>query len=558
MSNVIFDYGALEEAKSNAKKIVTGWNGIDDYKTGLNIGLKSCLDEWRLDKEEPYGHAYVSNAQADISDKIDQLEVVKTQWIDLSKTIDSFLKYVKAKDEKAVSIFKATSEQYTKKDSLAGFFNYIGDGLYGLFAVDLANCNGFTRTIADWGKKKMDDLSSVIQDANDWFRHGDGRYVLNIVGSAALTLAALAGTVIGFLGIPFTGGSSAVIIVGCVGTIASGVAAGISAYNSIYTIKENVNALSITDDPGTARFHGDVSKYSDYVKKTDFGSKEINEKEAKKAKTIDTVHAVAEGVSFVTSVATTFGTKKVVTGVDEFGDDIVKTSFDFSSSNVKKNVLKTFGFEVDSKKISADVVEINKTTVISNADEMGDTTIGIAHSTYEENYKSVAFGKTTNIAENGKKAVTKTATFNKANVSTEYGSIVASDNVVTQEFSMYTAHAETSSTVIDYTKAAKITPSKTLEAFQKASETPTLENKLKAAQSGFKFIGGSTSYLKASDDERTATVIQNIVKTNHLASQIDEYMLKVDISHDGNKYYIGGDATDKAVTLWKTITEPAA
>ena len=44
MGNVIFDYGALEDAKSNAKKIVTGWNGIDDYKTGLNNKLKSSLD----------------------------------------------------------------------------------------------------------------------------------------------------------------------------------------------------------------------------------------------------------------------------------------------------------------------------------------------------------------------------------------------------------------------------------------------------------------------------------------------------------------------------------
>ena len=41
MCNVIFDYGALADAKSNAKKVVTGWNGIDDYKSGLNNKLKS-------------------------------------------------------------------------------------------------------------------------------------------------------------------------------------------------------------------------------------------------------------------------------------------------------------------------------------------------------------------------------------------------------------------------------------------------------------------------------------------------------------------------------------
>ena len=123
---------------------------------------------------------------------------------------------------------------------------------------------------------------------------------------------------------------------------------------------------------------------------------------------------------------------------------------------------------------------------------------------------------------------------------------------------MYTAHAEASSTVIDYTKAAKFTPSKTLEAFQKASTTPTLENQLKAAESGLKFVGTGTSYLKASDENRTETVIQNIVKTNHVASQMDKYILKVDVSKDDNKFYLGGDGTKKASTLWTTITEPAA
>ena len=53
--------------------------------------------------------------------------------------------------------------------------------------MDLANCNGYTRAIADWGKERTDDLSYVIQQANDYFRHGNGRYVLNIMGELIIT-----------------------------------------------------------------------------------------------------------------------------------------------------------------------------------------------------------------------------------------------------------------------------------------------------------------------------------------------------------------------------------
>ena len=113
------------------------------------------------------------------------------------------------------------------------------------------------------------------------------------------------------MGIPFTGGSSAVIAVGCIGAIASGISAGISAYNTYWTYKENKKALSIEGDPAMARFHGDVSKYSDYVEKTDFGSAEANQKAAKNGQTLNTTQAVADVVSVGCTRATTFGTKSV-------------------------------------------------------------------------------------------------------------------------------------------------------------------------------------------------------------------------------------------------------
>ncbi len=616
MADIVFDYSEIKSAKSKAEDIAGGWfsSGIDDYKSGLKSSLKSPLDEWRLSESEPYGHAYVSSAQGNIDTKISALDTAATKWTNLATKLGDFVQYVQDRDSDVVNIFETTSDQYTDYKGLKGVFNYISDVAYNFFAVDLANSNGFTRAVADWGKEKADDFSSVLQDAEEYFKHGNGRYVLNMVGSVLGTVAAIAGTVVAIVSIPFTGGSTAVIAVGCIGATASAIAAMISAVNTCFAVKENCEALKLEEDPGAARFHGDVEKFSDYVEKTDFGSKEANEFMEKSAKNVDTVKAVADTVSTVCSVATTFGTKTTVVGVDDVGKDITKTSFDFSAGNVKKNVLKTFGFDVDSKKVTTDTMQINETKVVSSADDIGnatiditnasydvqkttmvssadeigdvtvditktsydaqkttmfssvediddinkvgDTTLDITKATYDANYKSTIFEKTVDVAEDGAKNVTKTVTFNKAKVSTEYSSVVASNNVVTQGVSTYTRHAEAASTVIDYTEAAKITPFATFETVREAVQTPSLKTVAKAVDEVSSFGENVTSFMKDSDEVRIKKAIQNVIKTNHLASQIDKYLLKVDISEEENKYYIGGDTTKKITKIWETITEP--
>lgn len=139
--------------------------------------------------------------------------------------------------------------------------------------------------------------------------------------------------------------------------------------NERYTIGENKVALGIEDDPAMARFHGDVSKYSDYVKKTDFGSAEANQKAAKKAQNIDKTQAVADFVSLGCGMATTFGSKTIEV-VDDVGNVSKYTRFDRSPSNIKTNVLKTFGFKVDKTSVVVDEAGVAKTT-ISNLDDIG-------------------------------------------------------------------------------------------------------------------------------------------------------------------------------------------
>lgn len=549
MAEIVFDYSALEEAKDYAKKVVTGWKGIDDYKSGLQSKLYSSLDEWKLSGTEPLGHSYVVNARQSITDKRNNLDTIRTEWINLSENLGNYLQYLKDTDQTVVNIFSAMSAEYVDYSGIKGFFNFISDVYYNAYAVDFANCNSFTRAIADWRKERVSDLESVATDFLDWCKHGNGRYVLNILGSVALTVGAV---IVAIAAIPFTGGTSAFLVVSWIGVAASTISATISAYNTYYTIKENGKALAMGDDPGMSRFHGDVAGYSDYVKKTDFGSKEANEYAENKANTIDTIKAVSDIVAGGTEICTTFGSTTIEV-VDDFGNVIGKTAdLDFSPNNIKTNVLKTFGFKVDRQSSSIDVSAVSQTTYISNADEISDTTIDIVNGKTSMDYNSTTWEKTTTFVD-GKKDVTKTLTIDKTHVNTEYGSVVASNNIVTQEYSVYNAHASTSTTTIDYTTASSSV--RTINA-EKAAEKSDLEKILSAGKKTTKAISTTTKSLSSTKSITAGEVVHSIAKENYFINNVDKYLFKYDAS-TGEKYF-GGDIGEKGSKLWKVITKSAA
>lgn len=549
MSNAVFDYSALSDAKSYAKKVVTGWGCMDSYKDGIKGKLSSPLDEWRLSGEEPYGRGYVSSAQQCITNKQNDLQGKRQQWIDLSDNLGKFLQYLKDTDDNVVKIFSSTSSSYVNYSGIGGFFNRIGDFFYNTFAVDFANSNGFTRAIFDWGKSVADDVSYYKKQAEDWFKHGNGRYVLNIVGSIALTTVAVAGVVLSVMALPFTGGASCSVTMACISLIGLGAAtisAGISAYNTAYTIGENKVALGIEDDPAMARFHGDVSKYSDYVKKTDFGSAEANQKAAKKAQNIDKTQAVADFVSLGCGMATTFGSKTIEV-VDDVGNVSKYTRFDRSPSNIKTNVLKTFGFKVDKTSVVVDEAGVAKTT-ISNLDDIGNTSLQITRGSQEATYKATTLEKTVDIVD-GKKTVTKTLTLDRGTMNSEYRSVVASNGVVTQEVAAYTKHASASTTVIDYTNATSSTKN---VAAAKAISDSNLKKGITFVKNTASAVSDTSAYLKASDDTQRNTVITNLVKKNYFMSQVDKYIYKYDVNK--NEGYILGDLGKKSTKVWNIVT----
>lgn len=569
MSLVEIDYSVLNSAIKTANSMDGFWGCYSSYRSDLKNSLKSPLDEWKVPGKEPKGNAYVSSAQGNIDTKRSALETRAAEWKTLATNLGSFKTYVEQQDKAVATEFEQTSKAYTNYHGIGGMFSWLGDAFFGTFAVDFANSNKFTRAIADWGKKTSDDVGSWVKsNVIDWFQHGNGRYVANIIGSLALTGLAIVGTVIAVLGIPFTGGSSAVIAVGCIGAVAGGIGAAISAFNTYHTIKENAQALSINDDPGKARFHGDVSSYSEHVSKHIYSSPEEYQKHAKIGKGIDVTEKVCTVVSIGTGLATTFGTKSVET-ISKTGEVTKTTVFDFSGKNIKSNVLKTFGFKTTKETASVTVVGQEGSVTVDTAGELGDTTIDIVSRTDDVSVTQKTIEKTSETA--GKTKYTKkVVTIDKMSASSEYNSMVASNGVVTSEYAEYAAQADRTTRTIDYTNATmskdKVAKISYAEKLQNAT-TPQEVSKLKTThtlsniEKTLKTTSGLTSDL-TSGPKNGREIISNIVKKNTFGNAFDKYVYSLPTKDDATlEDYLkglGGSNAGKAWSLYDTITEPAA
>lgn len=572
MALISFDYGELNEASKIAKSVSGYFGAYSDYRNDLQRDLYSSLEEWKLAASEPNGCTSVSDARSNITTKRSQLETSSTEWKNLSSNIITFRKSVEEKDKNAAKAFKDTSKAYTNYHGIGGAFRWIGDTFYNIFAVDLANSNKVTRAIADWGKRKLDDLSIIKQDIKDYFQHGNGRYILNIAGSVLFTGAAIVGTVIAFATIPFSGGSTAVIAVSLIGAVAGGVSSIISAFNTYHTCRENVDAFKLHDsDPGAARFHGDVTSYSDHVSKTKYSSPEEYKKHANIAHGIDVIDTACTVVSVTASAATTFGTKTVQVRKGSNVENVTK--FDFSPKNVKSNVLKTFGFKTTSETVKSDVVR-QEQAVINHGGEAGDTVIDMASSSDEFNaaHKSTeATKKTVDATAHSKeiKYTQRVKTTEKITVKSEYNALAASNGQTTRGYAEYAEHAKYTKKTVDYSNAvmskSKVDKIKFAESIKDAKTQKDIDKlvrvrNLNRVKSGMESLGNVTKSLRG---ERTGfDTVKDFAKKNTFINSFDKYVYSIPTSEDaeGKDYVkgIGGSNSSKYQKFWETVTDKAS
>ncbi len=346
-------YSELESAVKSAGKVQTE---IEGYISEIKKTIKTPISN--LPGSDSKG--YASTASQLAQNKINQLNKKSEKFASIEKKLNDVVTTAKSKDSNVSGRIEEIANSVIGKRK---WYQAVGDWLYNTFCVDLANSNFVFEFFADcyeWAHSRYEKVKEIVVD---WFKYGDGKYILNIALSVAGTIAAIAGAIAAVAAAPFTGGASLAGLILCIGAVASCVTAAIATINTIATVYDNGKALSLSGNifdgydgkPGAARYYGDTARMSEAFDKRDMGDETTNKIFNFTGKTIDFIDNVATVVDVVCSVAKlgiVYDYRIKKPGKSNINTRINKDTFfkgyDFSYKNVTRNLMKEMGFKITS------------------------------------------------------------------------------------------------------------------------------------------------------------------------------------------------------------------
>lgn len=356
MGEIYIKYSALEDVINGAGKVEKYIDRyiekIDDVIIKPTVNLKESDDS-----------GYVQTATNLATKKINSLNSVKSRFSKFETNIQNVIDTARQADANVANNLESIASHYIKKRK---WYQAVGDWIYNTFCVDMVNSFSLTRDFVDGLKWLGDKIGNAVESIQNWFKYGDGQYILNIAKSVLASAVAVVGTVAAICAIPFTSGATIPIVIGCIGAVATSVGTIITVVNSRRTIMKNKEALSISgswlndDDgnPGVARHYGSVTSVSEYWEQIDFGNASDNEAYARRGRRIDGIKVAADTTAFICSIASLgnkydYRVKNVTTKQSKIntrynGDKWYK-GYSFTARNIKKNIMYEMGFKASSK-----------------------------------------------------------------------------------------------------------------------------------------------------------------------------------------------------------------
>lgn len=347
MSAITIDFPKLTDTKSQSKKVRAE---IEDYVDELNSKVSNKITA--LPGSDPSG--YANTAAEAVKSKINELTQKASKFSAYEQKIDTFMADARAADS---NVSKKIASIADAKIGKRDFFAKIGDSIYGLFCVDLANSNGIARAISNATRWATQKIGAGFEKVYDWFKYGDGQYVWNALKSVAVAVAAVvvAATAIASMIATFGADSPGAfpIILACIKVVATSVSAIITIGNTEKTIEGNAKAFDLSvfqDNPAAARYYGNIQSQSDYYEKTDMGDKTDNEKYEEKGERIDFAKKLAD----ITSTAVNILQLGNVYDYRYTNKDAHIKGYDPSLKNLRKNFNYKAGYRymtVDGKTV---------------------------------------------------------------------------------------------------------------------------------------------------------------------------------------------------------------
>lgn len=335
MSALKIDYKALRNSAGWARKNA---RSLSSYASELQQKGVSRLGN--LPGADANG--YASSAASCARRKITALNTNADRYNRYAGNIERFADFAQKADKTASNAIARVCEDAIGKRP---WHKRIIDAIYDFLFVDILNKTNVGRLIGNFLKKVSTETRNVFSSVVAWFKHGNGKYVLNIVLSFVGAIAAIAGAVVAIIGIPFTGGATIPAVIACfvgwLAAVGATVGAVITVANMFPTVYNNMKALGHPEDPGKARYLGDIKSINDAIKKYDQGSADDNEFWAKVGNGVDSVKVAADVMYMTGNIAKIGFVKHPTTGV-------VKR-YSLSWKNITTNIKTSMGFKYDTK-----------------------------------------------------------------------------------------------------------------------------------------------------------------------------------------------------------------
>lgn len=333
MATVTIKYSKLEDTSNYAKKLSKNLNGYaDEIKRKVTSPISG------LPGNDNRG--YASTASSSASKKIRELQDNSSRFNTFSQDVERFVATAKRADSTIAKSIKSTASSYVgERSAWDGFWDF----LWNTVCVDFFNGTAAGRFIKDCATTAWSKVTSVAEKVHDWFKHGDGKYVWNIVAGVVSTVAAIAGAITAVAAV-IAGGPVIAVVLAVVAAVAAVVGAVITTVNSGVKIYNNAKALS-SDDPGVSRYLGTIDGYSDATKKYDMGDAEDNKKWETRGKVVDTTKTVCDVIGILKGVTDLGAVKSDITGRI--------TGYKFNKNNVMSNIRKSMGFDFNKNKFTS-------------------------------------------------------------------------------------------------------------------------------------------------------------------------------------------------------------
>lgn len=391
MSRVSIDYSEIIGSATSAR---TAARCYEAYANQLERNVSNRLAN--VPGSDSQGN--IGSARNVISIKVRELRNKKSYLSTLAGNIEELAKKIENHEKRVETRIRsiATDAFELKNQSKWDEFT---QWLYGTVCVDLVNWNPVTRAIANTVKKGVNWVKEKGTKVIDWFKHGEGRYILEIVGDVLAVAVAVIKTFESVGLVIATGGAAAPLVISALATM---VGTSMLTVDAMFSIDNKLKALKIahdTDDPGRARFYGDIKGVNDKIHKSDMGGKDANNFWEAVGDGYDNAHKAvdktAEVTGFIGKAGLTGGAK-----LDpKTGKHRLEVTYDESlvKDNIKSMFMEKVGFKNKEGKWTFDIKNLFDTKHPSGAKAKADLYVksGTKKAYTEKGYKALKWIKKT-------------------------------------------------------------------------------------------------------------------------------------------------------------------